>query len=289
MESRKGWGGVVWATVFAVLVIATAAGTYFFENNGGLPFLTAREATNPNDADNDGLTLWEERVWKTDPALFDTDGDGAGDGAEVSAGSNPLMPGHSTNAYEAGAGGVSPSTQLAENVVAAYGIGFQTEAERSAAVTDIAKTVTLPDLTEKLIAADLNISNKVSLKLYAAILYEILRESVSLTEYELSSFRRIVTESNYYGSPELQKAATAYKEIQAALVAMQIPPSVANEHLQLVNDVGTLANTVSAMAAWGGDPLAGMAYAGVFLEAEARVEESMTVLFQKVATLLKTQ
>jgi hypothetical protein len=46
-----------------------------------------------NDRDRDGLTNWTEvNKTRTNPYRFDTDGDRFGDGAEVSAGSNPLDP-----------------------------------------------------------------------------------------------------------------------------------------------------------------------------------------------------
>lgn len=45
------------------------------------------------DSDNDGLKDWEESLWKTDPNLSDTDGDGTTDGKEVLQGRNPMKPG----------------------------------------------------------------------------------------------------------------------------------------------------------------------------------------------------
>ncbi|HWQ59901.1 MAG TPA: hypothetical protein VN420_02000 [Candidatus Fimivivens sp.] len=55
------------------------------------------------DADNDGLTNAEEKLYGTDPTNDDTDGDGYSDGIEVSSGFNPLKkaPGDKIVAVEA--------------------------------------------------------------------------------------------------------------------------------------------------------------------------------------------
>ena len=45
------------------------------------------------DCDSDGLTDYEEEMeLGTDATLWDTDGDGMGDGDEVAAGFDPLVP-----------------------------------------------------------------------------------------------------------------------------------------------------------------------------------------------------
>ncbi|TSC75827.1 MAG: hypothetical protein G01um101433_841 [Parcubacteria group bacterium Gr01-1014_33] len=46
-----------------------------------------------SDADNDGLKLWEENIFHTNPNNPDTDGDGTNDGEEIKRGRNPLKPG----------------------------------------------------------------------------------------------------------------------------------------------------------------------------------------------------
>ncbi len=45
------------------------------------------------DTDNDNLKDWEEALWKTDPRVADTDGDGTNDGAEIKSQRNPLVAG----------------------------------------------------------------------------------------------------------------------------------------------------------------------------------------------------
>lgn len=43
------------------------------------------------DSDNDGLSDWDEELYKTDPNNPDTDGDGTLDGEEIKLGRNPLV------------------------------------------------------------------------------------------------------------------------------------------------------------------------------------------------------
>jgi hypothetical protein len=75
----------------------------FFSGNAGGDFINDDADTNPNqltspagapiiaDPDGDGLTTSEEiYLYLTDPALFDTDTDGVGDGLEVALGTDPL-------------------------------------------------------------------------------------------------------------------------------------------------------------------------------------------------------
>jgi hypothetical protein len=45
-----------------------------------------------DDFDIDGLLNDDEAIHGTDPANWDTDGDGGGDGAEIENGTNPLVP-----------------------------------------------------------------------------------------------------------------------------------------------------------------------------------------------------
>ncbi|MBY0539562.1 thrombospondin type 3 repeat-containing protein [Patescibacteria group bacterium] len=287
MEIRKGWEVVIGAAVFAVLAIGIALGTYFFE---GSKTIAGVEAGGPNDADRDGLTTAEELAWGTDPNNPDTDGDGIADGAEVDLLASPTIAGSSINPFER-----ATDERVATSEIVAYGIAqaaIEAEAgeeqNASSIVSNLARSIDLPILAKNITAKDLRVTEGMSMKLYAEIVYEILRESATIRESELSLFRKAVDTGNYSGTLALKDAARTYKEMEAALIGMQVPPSVVNEHIELVNSIGTLANIVSSMASWSGDSFAGILYTEAFFATEPRIEAAIEALGEKVSLTVTT-
>lgn len=287
MEIRKGWEIVIGAAVFAVLAIGIALGTYFFEGNKTIAGI---EAGGPNDVDRDGLTTAEELAWGTDPNNADSDGDGIADGAEVDLLASPTIAGSSVNPFERGADG-----QVTTSEIVAYGVAqaaLEAEAgeeERAQTIiSTLARNIDLPVLAKNITAKDLRVTEGMSMKLYAEIVYEILRESATIRQSELSLFRKAVDAGNYSGTPALKDAARTYKEMEAALIGMQVPPSVVNEHIELVNSIGTLANIVGAMGSWSGDEFAGILYTESFFATEPRIQIAIEALGEKVSLTVTT-
>jgi hypothetical protein len=104
-----GIGAGIGQAVLNGVAVATLGGI------GTSPISTSNlEPTPENDQDGDGIPALTERELGTDPAKADTDGDGANDGAELVAYSNPLSasstpssPGNTPLAQLGGVGGLS--------------------------------------------------------------------------------------------------------------------------------------------------------------------------------------
>ncbi|MDO8560886.1 MAG: hypothetical protein Q7R91_01585 [bacterium] len=86
---------VLLVAMSAVVILVVPFGPRGKKNIAFTPPKTKEEAlANLNrDSDNDGLKDWEEKIYATDPANADTDGDSTPDGQELKDGRNPLKPG----------------------------------------------------------------------------------------------------------------------------------------------------------------------------------------------------
>jgi hypothetical protein len=286
METRKGWGMVVVAVVFALAAIGVAGGTYIFENMGGKgPSLQASGAKSPTDEDGDGLLTWEEVVWKTDRMNPDSDADGISDGAEVSAGTDPL----SSEAESLAIANQSQTVSFVESVAAAESyIGSrqldpgEEDAIRLAAVES---SVKIPTVHGAVPASALTIGTSNSLSEYTQLVFLVLRQSTNIRESELATFRKVMETKNYSGSPELKETALLYKKIAAALLAIEVSNDLAKEHLALINATDGLANTVNLMAGWNGDSVQSLVYINLLAQEQAAVEASAQRLFAKISSL----
>ncbi|GEM_PF-1087309 len=152
----------------------------------------------------------------------------------------------------------------------------------------VAKVVPATEPARVYAISDLYISSSTDMVGYTTILALVLRQTSEVREYELATFNRAVRERNHSGSPELIEDATIYNRIRDQLLAMAIPKSVTTEHLAVVNSLGALAQIVTLMGKWNGDPALGLVYIGEFNKAENAIEGSMSVLSDKIDTLKTT-
>lgn len=86
---------LLWGLV--LIFVLTAAGAYLFwppNKAPEAPLVAVKKMEKDSlfltDEDGDGLLLWEEELYRTDPKKADTDGDEVPDGEEIKAGTDPL-------------------------------------------------------------------------------------------------------------------------------------------------------------------------------------------------------
>lgn len=251
MKTQNGWGVVLLAGGFSLLAISVAGATYFFENKPEKPGVVAV----PNN-DIAGVQADTAADWKASLERF-------------------------TSSSQSG---LSPTDLLGLKLGEEYANETRSEDERQEALSRlIAEYVPTFNSHEATVSlGDLSIRTEAALDVYAELTLIILRESARVREYELVSFSRAVREGNNAGIPELKEAATVYKRISQALVLVDVPPSVANEHLAVINSLGSLANIVSRMGGWTGDPLTGLSYLDSFITAENAVAASVETLFDAI-------
>ena len=293
METRKSWGMVVLAGLFAVTVIGVASITYFSESKDSPASITpVASEDGRGDTDGDGLPDWQETLLGTDPTKADTDGDGVSDKDEVAIGANPTAWGTATGTKDRDPNAPSTTETLARDLYADYTKltekGTFTADERDEVFAGIIKRDIVPlDLGQNLTIADMKIKAGAPVDAYTALITVIFRESTRVREYELATFARAVNTDTFSGTPALKDAATLYAYIAKALLEVEVPPELAHEHLAATKSVGALAYAVSLMGNWKGDPLDALSYIDAFNRAETESQKSVNELFSLAAELLK--
>jgi len=240
---------------FALLAVLVAGGTYLFENK---PRAQSAIVVVPSGAP-DSARAAQSADWQKTLA----------------------------NAVNQEYDGTSPTNKVARELSSRYESVFAntdiTLSERSEALSElIEKNVVKPASGAPITLDELTVRQDAALDVYAQLVILILRQSSNVREYELVSFSRAIQQKNYSGTPELKEAATIYTRIRNALVLVEVPPSVADEHLALANSVGALANIVSAMGKWSGDPITGLTYLDSFIAAEDSLAQNAEALFEKI-------
>jgi len=240
---------------FALVAIAVAGATYFFENKP-----------------------------PADPAIVAVPSSA---GTPSGAGQNADWQKTLLSVIDQEHQGISPTTKIALEISNQYDSVFvnkeSTPSERSQALSAlIEKNVVKPTVNAPVGFSELTIRQDAALDVYAQLVVLILRQSSNVREYELVSFSRAIRQQNYSGTPELKEAAAIYARIRNALIAVEVPTSVATEHLAVVNSLGSLANIVNAMSKWNGDPITGLTYLDSFIAAENSLAQSVNSLLNKL-------
>lgn len=295
MEKRHSFGMLIVGGLIAFGSIGVALVTAHFntpqENKAVVAVQTADEKTIVNsqreDSDGDGLPNWKEALLGTDKNNPDTDGDGIPDGEEVSLRTNPLAEGTeltSKPSYEAPSS--LPSTEaLARELFVGYAENKRKLGALTSEDTDSVVTKALQDKADEFVVENTYTINDLTLAqsdvgVYQVKLTDVLGESTSVREYELTVFARAL---NTAGSSEalekLKATSLVYESIRDKLLEMPVPEDVAREHVALVNAVSRLSESVRRLSLWNGDPLDALALVDQFVGAEDRIAETVDALF----------
>jgi hypothetical protein len=284
METRTNWGMIVLGVLFAVIAISVAGVTFYFESSTTSPtplsYVSEPTVAQLPDSDNDGIPDWQEKIFGSNPERADSNGNGISDAQELAFGT--LVD----------TGTTSPTGSLTQDLLQKYtalrnGNTFTTEDLDAVAQKLVNTHVQIPNVADTVSLNELNIIATSSAETYTQLLLIILRQSTQIKEHELTTFRRTVEAKQYGGNAALTADAVLYKKIQDALIKIDVPSQVSIEHLSVVNSIGSLANIVTLMSVWSGDPLTGIVYVDTFNKAESDVSQSVATLLTRIGSLMK--
>lgn len=226
------------------------------------------------DSDADGLKDWEEALFKSDPNNKDTDGDGTQDGEEVKLGRNPTVPGPKDQLPKYNAEGNSPESsfenlsatdKLARQLFAEYAqvkhsggtIDAETQKRLIQSVINSAednKTIRLYTEGELVVVKD---NSQLSLRKYASDM-EIIQVKNAIPEgkdTELTTFNKALNGDNFSELKKLEPIAARYDTIVKSMLNTSVPKEVVPHHLNLLNAISSISQSVKEMSKLEADPL----------------------------------
>lgn len=195
------------------------------------------------DADNDGVSDWEESLRTLSLQKASTT---AGEIAGASVDYNPTTV---TERF---------AQDFFENYLETSASGVLTAENQEAFLTSSIATLA-PDIADKLYTnADIVLggSSSEDLRAYGNIIADItIQNSAGNTESELLIFQRAVEGQNPDDFAELTNIANAYNGMLTDTLKVAVPEALADEHLALINAYAAVASNVHAMATMNDDPL----------------------------------
>lgn len=225
-----------------------------------------------DDFDQDGLLNWEEFLWKTDPQIADTDGDGTNDGEEVATGRDPLVEGPNDRLE----GSVSKSTNIevsaTDRLAQEFAIEYFTLKQTNESLDIDTQSKLLQKIAEKDYAAPIRaiysindistspVSTELSLRKYGNDLGRIIIEaSVNKPEgNELDVFTQAARNQDSDILSNLEPFIAGYKTILSEALETPVPKEAATLHLNFINSIHYLIQSIEGMQQAGTDPLLAM-------------------------------
>lgn len=252
------------------------------------------------DTDRDGLPDWQESLYGTDPNNQDSDGDGVTDGEAAASGllatqrlvtdtSQTPIPLESIPGVTAAPGTLTD--EFSRTFFEAYMSNWKgtplSKAEQDALVQQLlvsfsekAQAKMLSSYTLSSVRATAN----VSVLSYAGQVEAIIRanEVAEGAAQPIVLAEEFIEKDDRSALPKLKTLGTAYQTIAKQLIALSVPPELADEHLSLVRAFDTLARSTDAISRYEEDPLAVLGALALLQPASKDVVRS----FQGIAPLI---
>lgn len=234
------------------------------------------------DTDEDGLEDWEESLWNTDPNNPDSDDDGISDGDEVAEGTHPKIAGPNDQIDQRRIDAVySQDAEAEQNVTREVWQDLLPYMASYVSVDDESKEVSQEhmddlldevserastDRPERFERSDLNINSQATfedLDEYFISYTQITGEYYSSTEMEQEL--TIMGQATANGEVDeemlvgLEVVSNDYRAMANELLELSVPESLANIHLEVVNNYLGLSQATEDMAMLADDPVRAMA------------------------------
>ena len=233
------------------------------------------------DSNNNGIPDWEERLWGLDPTVATTNGISNRDIVMQKRVENKA------------AGGTDLSTASNTDKLA-YGIYTTTGILDSVGNVD---TNTLQDVTNPLVQ---NIVKPVQKKLYSiddvillpssinnvhsyAVNFQKVIATVHFDQDETAILSNAVQNDDYSKLDSVAQNGKEYQSIAQKLIQIKVPIAVAREHLDYVNGIKSLGDTLVAAANIKNDELSGATAIGEYSNATTLLNTAMDNLNQVIA------
>ncbi len=226
------------------------------------------------DTDNDGLRDWEERLWKTNVLVADSDGDGTNDQDEIDSNRNPLVRGPndlvrdtinlSESLSPATLASLSPTERVAREFFVEYlsykkGGALLDESEKQKLLfttirnsAEEYRTVTDYTLSDVITTPS---DDAQAVRLYGNMIGTIMMKHSYATENELVLLERAMRTQNESDLMAIQKISESYTNMVSDMAKVAAPARLQLEHVDLLNQLQVLSQESFALTLVREDPI----------------------------------
>lgn len=248
------------------------------------------------DTDKDGLKDWEEFLYQTDERNPDTDGDGSSDGLEVQKGYDPLIAGTGTedSVEEEKSSGITfykndptltKTDLLARDIFVTYaelkkGDALDLTDIRDRAIQNAIQDNANVEMKLRYSVGDITVvaDTPATARIYKRDYTRATQALTSIQFSEIDLFSRYITQQDQGALVELQKNKEAYQAFVERLASVQAPETIRVVHVELLNNVVILTETIDKILLVDEDPLLGLVAAQKFLEDEDLIQKNTEAL-----------